>query len=179
MRALRRIAAERPAVEAVALVDADCIAAPNLLTVFDGRIRAGAAAVQAVYEVSNPAASAVSGLRYASLALVNLVRPLGKAALGLSPGLFGTGMAFSSSLLSRVPDASAANARPGAYLVASRLISGMRFSPTRSQIMKRRDQNSNGPAGLDRRCWRAVAARPRLAAPAGGAYGSWFLVMRL
>lgn len=100
---LGRITAERPAVDAVAVVDADCLVAPNLLAAFDARIRTGATAVQASYQAANPSASAVSGLRYASLALVNHVRPLGKAALGLSPGLFGTGMAFSSAMLSRLP----------------------------------------------------------------------------
>jgi hypothetical protein len=55
------------------------------------------------YEVANPDDSSAAGLRYASFALINLVRPLGKASLGLSSGLFGTGMAFSSALLARRP----------------------------------------------------------------------------
>jgi hypothetical protein len=101
--AFRRLTLERPAVEAVVVLDADCLVARNLLQVFDARIRAGAMAVQAGVEVANPSASAVAGLRYASLALVNHVRPLGKSALGVSPGLFGTGMAFSRRVLTRVP----------------------------------------------------------------------------
>jgi hypothetical protein len=100
---LRRLATERPALDAVVLVDADCTVAPNLLTTIDARMRGGAAAVQVAYEVANPGASSASGLRYASFALINFVRPLGKASLGLSSGLFGTGMAFRTTLLARVP----------------------------------------------------------------------------
>ena len=101
--ALGRVVAEREACEAVAVVDADCTVAPNLLSELDTCLRAGAAAVQAVYEVANPSASATAGLRYASFALINLVRPLGKARLGLSAGLFGTGMAFRRELLADHP----------------------------------------------------------------------------
>ncbi|MGH2716042.1 MAG: glycosyltransferase family 2 protein [Thermoleophilaceae bacterium] len=100
---LERLTADRPGVDAVVLVDADCTVAPNLLLAVEARLRAGACAVQASYEVANPDASFVAGLRYASFALINLVRPLGKASLGLSSGLFGTGMAFSSALLARRP----------------------------------------------------------------------------
>jgi 1,2-diacylglycerol 3-beta-glucosyltransferase len=101
--ALERLAAERPEVEAVVMVDADCTVAPNLLAAMESRLRAGASAVQAVYEVANPRASPAAGLRYASFALINLVRPLGKASLGLSSGLFGTGMGFSRELLAHRP----------------------------------------------------------------------------
>jgi 1,2-diacylglycerol 3-beta-glucosyltransferase len=101
--ALERLLAERPDVDAVVLVDADCTAAPNLLSAVEARLGAGASAVQAVYEVANPDASPAAALRYASFALINLVRPLGKATLGLSCGLFGTGMGFSRELLAHRP----------------------------------------------------------------------------
>jgi cellulose synthase/poly-beta-1,6-N-acetylglucosamine synthase-like glycosyltransferase len=100
---LERLAAERPEVDAVVVVDADCTVAANLLSAVEARLGAGASAVQVAYEVANAEASFASGLRYASFALINFVRPLGKTALGLSSGLFGTGMAFSSALLSRRP----------------------------------------------------------------------------
>jgi cellulose synthase/poly-beta-1,6-N-acetylglucosamine synthase-like glycosyltransferase len=100
---LARIQAERPEHDAVVVVDADCTASRNLLTAVEGRLRAGAEAVQVTYAVANPDASSVAALRYASFALMNLVRPRGKAALGLSAGLFGTGMAFSRTLLARLP----------------------------------------------------------------------------
>jgi Glycosyltransferase like family 2 len=101
--AFARLAVERPDVEAVVVVDADCTVAPNLLSAMEARIRAGASAVQAPYEVANPTASSTSALRYASFALINVVRPFGKATLGLSAGLLGTGMAFSRELLAALP----------------------------------------------------------------------------
>jgi 1,2-diacylglycerol 3-beta-glucosyltransferase len=101
--ALARLDACGPQVDAVVMVDADCAVSTNLLTVVEARIRGGADAVQVTYGVANPGASWLAGLRYASLTLVNLVRPRGKAALGLSCGLFGTGMAFSRALLDRHP----------------------------------------------------------------------------
>ena len=90
-------------VDAVVIVDADCAAAPDLLAAVEGRLRGGARAVQVAYGVANPGASPVAALRYASFALVNGVRPLGKTTLGLSAGLFGTGMVFSRELLARCP----------------------------------------------------------------------------
>jgi hypothetical protein len=92
-----------PDADAVVVVDADCAVSPNLLTAVEARMRAGANVVQVAYLVGNPQASAVAALRYASFALVNLVRPLGKARLGLSAGLLGTGMAFRRELLERHP----------------------------------------------------------------------------
>jgi len=99
--ALDELLPRRPAPDAVAFVDADCTVTPNLLTAMEARLLAGAAAVQVANRVANPAASWTAGLRYASFALANGARPRGKAALGLSAGLFGTGMAFSRGLLAR------------------------------------------------------------------------------
>jgi GT2 family glycosyltransferase len=95
--------ARLPSVDAVVVVDADCIVTPNLLSAVEARMHAGASVVQVAYLAGNPEASAVAALRYASFALVNLVRPLGKARLGLSAGLLGTGMAFRHDLLRRHP----------------------------------------------------------------------------
>jgi hypothetical protein len=97
--ALERLWRERPETEAVVLVDADCLPAPNLLSALDRALRAGAPAAQASYDVANPAASPLSGLRWAAFALKHRVRPRGRAALGLSAGLFGTGMAFRAEVL--------------------------------------------------------------------------------
>jgi hypothetical protein len=101
--ALARLTSERPDVDAVAIVDADCSVSPNLLTAFEARMLAGAAAVQAPHVIAEPEGSRAAGLRFASLALMNVVRPLGKATLGLSAGLTGTGMAFTTDLLRRRP----------------------------------------------------------------------------
>ena len=100
---LARLRSCGPQADAVVIVDADCAASPNLLDALEARMRAGADAVQVAYGVANPDASWPAGLRYASFTLVNLVRPRGKAAAGLSCGLFGTGMAFSAALLQRHP----------------------------------------------------------------------------
>lgn len=89
--------------DAVAVVDADCTASANLLTVFEAHLTAGASAVQAAYGIANPEASWAAALRFASLELMNVVRPLGASALGASAGLYGTGMAFSTELLARLP----------------------------------------------------------------------------
>jgi hypothetical protein len=56
-----------------------------------------------VYGIANPQASWAAALRFASLELMNVVRPLGASALGASAGLYGTGMAFSADLLRRLP----------------------------------------------------------------------------
>jgi 1,2-diacylglycerol 3-beta-glucosyltransferase len=101
--ALARMHACGPDVDAVVMVDADCEVSRNLLAAVEARMRSGAEAVQVAYTVANPDASWLAGLRYASFALVNLVRPCGKTALGLSCGLFGTGMGFSRGLLARHP----------------------------------------------------------------------------
>jgi hypothetical protein len=99
--AFARLLERRPRAEAVVVVDADCAAAPNLLTAIAGRLWDGARAVQVAYRVGNAEASPVAALRYASFALVNEVRPLGKTTLGLSGGLFGTGMAFTRDVVAR------------------------------------------------------------------------------
>jgi 1,2-diacylglycerol 3-beta-glucosyltransferase len=101
--ALERLALERPEVDAVAMVDADCTVSPNLVAVFEAHLLAGAGVVQAAYGIANPDASWVAALRYASLELMNVVRPLGASGLGGSAGLYGTGMAFTAELLAGVP----------------------------------------------------------------------------
>lgn len=89
--------------EAIAVVDADCTVSSNFLAAIGDRIHGGARAVQASYMVANPEESNAAAARYAGYALINHVRPLGKSALGLSCGLFGSGMAFSASLLAEHP----------------------------------------------------------------------------
>jgi hypothetical protein len=85
------------------MVDADCVASPNLLEAMDCALRGGMRAVQARYVVSNPEASPIAALRWAGFALMHIVRPRGKQRLGLSSGLFGTGMAFRTELLREQP----------------------------------------------------------------------------
>jgi hypothetical protein len=85
------------------MVDADCVASPNLLSTFDMALRGGAAAVQVAYDVANPEASPSAALRWAGFALMHRVRPRGRRALGLSADLFGSGMAFRTALLRAHP----------------------------------------------------------------------------
>lgn len=89
--------------DAVAVVDADCAASPNLLSALGARLAEGHPAAQADYVVANPERSASAGLRFAAFSLMNTVRPLGKTRLGLSCGLLGTGMAFRREVLEAVP----------------------------------------------------------------------------
>jgi hypothetical protein len=88
--------------DAVVIVDADCTVSPGLLDAFD-RVLAGAQAAQASYRTGNAEASGPAALRHAAFLLVNHVRPLGRERLGLSAGLYGTGMGFRRELLDRVP----------------------------------------------------------------------------
>jgi hypothetical protein len=101
--ALERLRAEDDTFDAVAVIDADCLASANMLSAIDVRLRSGVSAVQVNYVAANPEASRASALRFGGFALMNTVRFLGKQRLGLSCGLVGTGMAFTKDLLAREP----------------------------------------------------------------------------
>jgi 1,2-diacylglycerol 3-beta-glucosyltransferase len=101
--ALARLRAESRTPEAVLVVDADCIASPNLCAVVAEEIAdPGVHAIQARYDVSNPEESATAALRAAGFILKHVIRSRGRARLGLSCGLFGSGMAFRTSLFDEV-----------------------------------------------------------------------------
>ena len=101
--ALDRLWRELPATDVVLIVDADCLASPNLCsTVVGTMVASGADAVQVPYAVSNAEESPTAALRAAGFALKHIIRARGRARLGLSCGLFGTGMGFSASLLRSV-----------------------------------------------------------------------------
>ena len=101
--AFERLGAESSASDGIVVLDADCVPSPNLLSAIDLRLRGGARALQADYVVGNPEASHVAALRFGAFALMNTVRFQGKQRLGLSCGLVGTGMAFTTDLLQRQP----------------------------------------------------------------------------
>ena len=101
--ALERLRAEGADFDAVAMLDADCEASPNMLCAIDERLRSGVSAIQVNYVAANPEDSHASALRFGGFALMNTVRFLGKQRLGLSCGLVGTGMAFTADLLARHP----------------------------------------------------------------------------
>jgi cellulose synthase/poly-beta-1,6-N-acetylglucosamine synthase-like glycosyltransferase len=81
--------------DAVVLLDADCVVAPDFLTGLSRRWTDGVGAVQAAYTVEDPSDGAVrTGLRL-GFALRNVVRPTGGDRLGLPCMLFGSGIALS------------------------------------------------------------------------------------
>jgi cellulose synthase/poly-beta-1,6-N-acetylglucosamine synthase-like glycosyltransferase len=90
---------EATSYDAYVIVDADSIVAPNFLSVMDAHLSGGARAIQAYYSVLNAQQSATAGLRFAALAAVHYLRPLGRSAFGLSAGLKGNGMCFDAALL--------------------------------------------------------------------------------
>jgi cellulose synthase/poly-beta-1,6-N-acetylglucosamine synthase-like glycosyltransferase len=92
---------ERGAYDAYVVFDADSEVAPDFLLRMDARLAAGSLVIQSHYRVLNSEASAMSALRQAALASLHYLRPLGRAALGLSCGLKGNGMCFDASTLDR------------------------------------------------------------------------------
>ena len=88
---------------AVVVIDADTVASPDLLSACDARLQAGAEALQAHYGVRNPDAGWRTRLMVIALSLFHGVRSLGRERLGVSCGLRGNGMCFTTGLLGRVP----------------------------------------------------------------------------
>jgi cellulose synthase/poly-beta-1,6-N-acetylglucosamine synthase-like glycosyltransferase len=89
--------------DAVVVIDADTVVSPNLLRAFDERLRAGAKAVQADYAVRNPGAGWRTQLMAIAFGMFHVVRSAGRESLGVSCGLRGNGMCFSTDLLEEVP----------------------------------------------------------------------------
>jgi len=101
--ALARLHACERRPEAVLVVDADCVASPNLCAVVAEELAdPGVRAIQVRYDVSNPEESPTAALRAAGFILKHVIRSRGRARLGLSCGLFGSGMAFRTSLFDEV-----------------------------------------------------------------------------
>lgn len=89
--------------EAIAVVDADTVVSPNLLSAFAARFASGAQALQAHYGVRNSGDSWRTRLLSLAFAVFHGVRSLGRERLGLSCGLRGNGMAFTRDVLIEVP----------------------------------------------------------------------------
>ena len=87
--------------DAFVVIDADTVVAPDLLRRLDAHFEAGSQVLQVYYTVLNVGESPLAALRYAALAAVHYLRPLGRARLGLSCGLKGNGMAFLAPVLDR------------------------------------------------------------------------------
>jgi 1,2-diacylglycerol 3-beta-glucosyltransferase len=89
------------AYDAYVIVDADSILDENFLAAMDARLDQEAEVIQAFYAVSNADRAPLASLRACALAAIHYVRPLGRAALGLSVGLKGNGMCFSRAVAER------------------------------------------------------------------------------
>jgi GT2 family glycosyltransferase len=89
--------------DAVVVVDADTVVAPNLLAAFATRIEDGALAMQAEYGVRNVDASWRTQLMALALAMFHTLRSNARERLRLSAGLRGNGMCFTRECLVRFP----------------------------------------------------------------------------
>ena len=89
--------------DAVVVIDADTVVAPDLLSRFDEALAQGADWIQSYYSVSNPDRSWRTRLLTYAFSLFNGVWLLGQDLLGLSVGFRGNGMCFSAKGLARVP----------------------------------------------------------------------------
>lgn len=98
---LDRVRAQGP-YDAYVFFDADSVVGPDFLDQMDARLAAGALMVQSYYQVLNADASPATALREAALASLHFLRPLGRAALGLSCGLKGNGMCLDAKTLDLV-----------------------------------------------------------------------------
>jgi cellulose synthase/poly-beta-1,6-N-acetylglucosamine synthase-like glycosyltransferase len=87
--------------DAYVILDADTIVERNLLARLDARFEAGSQVIQVYYTVLNVGESPLAALRFAALAALHYLRPLGRMRLGLSCGLKGNGMAFLTEVLDR------------------------------------------------------------------------------
>ena len=83
----------------VIILDADSTVSPNFLRVMDGRLARGERVIQAYYAVDDPGSAWSVGLRYAALAVLHYLRPLGRMLLGGSTGLKGNGMVFATEVM--------------------------------------------------------------------------------
>ncbi|MGE3267403.1 MAG: glycosyltransferase family 2 protein [Chloroflexota bacterium] len=85
--------------DAYVVIDADTVVAPDLLSHLDAHFEAGSKVVQVYYTVLNVGESPLAALRFAALAALHYLRPLGRRYLGLSCGLKGNGMGFLAEVL--------------------------------------------------------------------------------
>lgn len=89
--------------DAVVILDADSIVSLNFLRAMDARVSRGERAIQGYYAVRDPDRSWSVALRYAALAMLHYLRPLGRMVLGGSAGLKGNGMVFAANIVRKHP----------------------------------------------------------------------------
>jgi cellulose synthase/poly-beta-1,6-N-acetylglucosamine synthase-like glycosyltransferase len=90
-------------VDAMLVVDSDSVAEPNLLTETVKWLDSGADGVQAPYLVLNSTESPRTRIMNLAFMAFNVLRPRGRARLGLSAGILGNGFALRRSTLQAVP----------------------------------------------------------------------------
>jgi cellulose synthase/poly-beta-1,6-N-acetylglucosamine synthase-like glycosyltransferase len=94
---------ELAVLDAVVIVDADTSIDPTLLTSFDRELSAGCDWIQCYYTVAEPDRTWRTRLLNYAFSLYNGVTLLGQNAIGISAGLRGNGMCFSTRGLKRRP----------------------------------------------------------------------------
>lgn len=85
------------------IFDADTLPDQNFLKEACYALQSGQAILQGCYDILKPAESRRTRLLYTAFVIYNHIRPLGRAALGLSDGLRGNGMVFRREVLEAVP----------------------------------------------------------------------------
>jgi cellulose synthase/poly-beta-1,6-N-acetylglucosamine synthase-like glycosyltransferase len=101
--AFDRILASRKKINAIFVLDADSVVTPNILNVLDKYLQDGARAIQIADIVQPNNDSWNTEIIRLGFTLYNVIRPMGKKALGLSAGLRGNGMCFSIGIIKRIP----------------------------------------------------------------------------
>jgi cellulose synthase/poly-beta-1,6-N-acetylglucosamine synthase-like glycosyltransferase len=85
--------------DAYVVLDADSVVVPGFLLAMNRRLNAGDLVIQGYYTVLRLHHNRTEMLREAALALVHLLRPAAKNAIGASAGLKGNGMCFDRSVI--------------------------------------------------------------------------------
>lgn len=101
--AVKLLEKEMAGYDAYIVMDADSFLSPNYLSVMARELAAGRSAIQCNYQVLNPLSSWRTRLMTCALTLAHYTKPLGRSRLGLSDGLKGNGMCFTSGILTELP----------------------------------------------------------------------------
>lgn len=96
---LQNFSADIEAHDALVILDADTVVSNNFLQAMSTRLDNGERVIQSYYAVRNPGKTWGIGLRYAALAVLHYLRPLGRTRLGGSAGLKGNGMVFATDIM--------------------------------------------------------------------------------
>ena len=87
--------------DAFVIIDADSLAAPNILAVFSHYIKNGEKIIQGRYDVLNPAASVSASFAFFSFAISQNLQYRGRSRLGWSVTLLGNGMCLTNDIIKK------------------------------------------------------------------------------